>query len=1133
MTQELALPVEIDTRSDQAQWSIETLQMVNWGGFHGHREVRFSSEGSTLMSGASGSGKSTVLDAYIALMMSSDTPFNGASNEAGGRARSAQQRNLLTYLRGKLDDDGGGSGGERRDLVLRGSDGNHVWGALGATFVNDQGRRLTVLRLYFVRSTAVGGGDVTTTYATCDGSLDLSKLESLAATRFDRRSLRAANLTPYKTFREFEDTIHTRLGIGGGDGGRKAMRLLARVQAGMEVKRVDSLYRTMVLERPVTYEVADRALEHFADLEASYAKMLDESSKLKTLERLPELQRDLSDAQRRTLIIEQFGVGQTGPTPFQLWRLRTELGLLDAAVDQNCQDRRETQAAFDKSATEEADQEARLDAIAEEKRANGGDAIDARQRQIQELRSRQDDAYAASIRFQERTRALELVTPETSEEFVQAQSDAAEFLQAYDDREEQLRHDEAEILGERAPVMSRRAELMAEQSSLKSRTGMMPDGLHIARVKMAQAAGLDPMEDLPFVGELIDVLPEEESWRKAIETTLGGLARTVLVDKEQLEHLSASIESVSIRPRIRFQAVGLEPHEAWKGDPTFVSGKLAYKESMFSKWVQGRVSSAGVDHECVSTAAALSGRGARVTASGQTRNGNRGAHGESNDGNVIGFSNERRLADIEAELDATAPLLRAIDDRLQQVRERLASLRSQREAHRYVQDCSWTSIDRLGIARRIEEIEGEIARLRENSSLLDELQTQEDRLKQLLSDSRRARILASDQLEKLNKEHSRLVTEQDLVISGIDPIEQQQSAVVTEEQQTYLDDMFASSWDTTSLKSFSANMKALRTRLDQELNTAKRDQTKATKAMEAMFEQYKQRWTEHNLGVTVASADGFREIFDRITSEGLHERRDRWRREFAAWSSDDLLRLNDAFDSALEDIEKRLTPINRILKRLPFGGKGVLQIKHQRLGNEDLGKFRRDLRTLSSGLAMELTDHQVEARFKKLREFMAKISIPVGHTKSSTSQRDRYLDVRHHVMITAVCKDEHGREVATYDSLGGKSGGETQELVAFIVGAALRYQLGDETRSRPRFAPVFLDEGFVKSDSEFAGRAVRAWQSLGFQLIIGAPLDKVTALEPYMDLLLLVTKSAEGYSFVSELKDAPTDDGGDQYRVAV
>jgi uncharacterized protein YPO0396 len=134
--------------------------------------------------------------------------------------------------------------------------------------------------------------------------------------------------------------------------------------------------------------------------------------------------------------------------------------------------------------------------------------------------------------------------------------------------------------------------------------------------------------------------------------------------------------------------------------------------------------------------------------------------------------------------------------------------------------------------------------------------------------------------------------------------------------------------------------------------------------------------------------------------------------------------------------------------------------------------------------------------------------------------RDGYLDVRQHVVINAVCVDQHGHEIATYDSLGGKSGGETQELVAFIVGAALRYQLGDESRSRPRFAPVFLDEGFIKSDSEFAGRAVTAWQNLGFQLIIGAPLGQVTALEPYMDLLLTVTKSPKGYSFVRELSDA-------------
>jgi hypothetical protein len=65
---------------------------------------------------------------------------------------------------------------------------------------------------------------------------------------------------------------------------------------------------------------------------------------------------------------------------------------------------------------------------------------------------------------------------------------------------------------------------------------------------------------------------------------------------------------------------------------------------------------------------------------------------------------------------------------------------------------------------------------------------------------------------------------------------------------------------------------------------------------------------------------------------------------------------------------------------------------------------------------------------------------------------------------------------------------------------------------------------FVKADSEFARRGVQAWQKLGFQLIIGAPLDKVTALERYMDLILTVNKNTKGHSFVTDL---PSPTGGE------
>ena len=145
-------------------------------------------------------------------------------------------------------------------------------------------------------------------------------------------------------------------------------------------------------------------------------------------------------------------------------------------------------------------------------------------------------------------------------------------------------------------------------------------------------------------------------------------------------------------------------------------------------------------------------------------------------------------------------------------------------------------------------------------------------------------------------------------------------------------------------------------------------------------------------------------------------------------------------------------------------------------------------------------------------------AIDVGENGSSDG-RDRLLDVRQHIEISATRVDETGEAVSTYTDIAGKSGGETQELIAFIVGAALRYQLGDEARSRPRFAPVILDEGFVKSDSEFAGRAVTAWRDLGFQLIIAAPLDKVSALEPYMERMWSVIKNDKHQSFVRGFRE--------------
>jgi uncharacterized protein YPO0396 len=45
-----------------------------------------------------------------------------------------------------------------------------------------------------------------------------------------------------------------------------------------------------------------------------------------------------------------------------------------------------------------------------------------------------------------------------------------------------------------------------------------------------------------------------------------------------------------------------------------------------------------------------------------------------------------------------------------------------------------------------------------------------------------------------------------------------------------------------------------------------------------------------------------------------------------------------------------------------------------------------------------------------------------------------------------------------------------------------------------------------------SSRNTGAWRGLGFQLVVGAPLDKVSALEPHVDVVLQAVKDDGGRS---------------------
>lgn len=1133
--QTVSLPAD-----DTMQWRAALMQLVNWGGFGGLTTVPLRGE-ATMISGASGVGKSTILDAYTALMMPSDTKFNGASNDAvAGRARGVGQRNLLSYLRGAVDVVDDPRTGRPVEKLLRGKGGD-TWGAVAMTFVNDRGGRFTALRTYYVPRRAARSADVQMQLVTHEGALSLQVLEAAVADRFHANTLKKLfpGVRVHRTYAEFSAVLHARLGIGAGGDGAKALRLLARIQAGNQVRSVDELYKDMVLERPTTYAAADRAIEHFDDLDAAYSAMRTEERKLEVLGPITDLHDRQVRATARLAELDSYGVAASGDTPLRQWLLRTHHRLIRDAVDTNRAARERATAELAASTSAERDLASDLEAAKAAHRAAGGSTIQGIGQSIEQEQVVREDRLARRELLQQRLLPVVGVTDADApdlgdalmsvEAFTVLQLHAREWLSGWEREQERVRRERDVTRDRRFPLSQRQAELRRERASLESRGGRLPARMHELRDEVSRASGI-PATELPFVAELIDVAPEEARWRTAVETVLGASARMLLVPLDRLEQFSSAIDGLRLRGRLVFEGVELHLPDLGPADPERVAGKLLFQDSPFSGWVQAHVGEPSRNALCVEDAAGLAGGGFRVTEAGQTRQGRRGTHGRGDTRSIIGFSGEEAVAEIDAELAALEEQLDAVDAEVAELDRRSALLEQQRASYDAIVAARFDDLDVDGSDRRIAELEARRQEILGADDQLHALQRQIEELTGRLEEVRRERFGLEARARELGEEHARLVDDEDLVTDRLEAMERSGRVTLTEEQDAALAADFAAAaapGDPDDLERFTETSQRLAERLREAVVDAETELTRVEEELAGIFRVYKMQWDSPNLGATAASYPDYARILEEVRGTGLAERRAEWRRRLTEWSGQDLVPLVGAMAASIEEIEDRLEPINAILRRLEFGGVGDrLRIRLRRLAPAHVQVFMKDLRRLAAGTTGELGEDDLERRFTELSRFMDQLRVPtqVGDMASSSTDRDRLLDVRRHVEISAERYDSLTGELkATYRTLGEKSGGESQELVAFIVGSALRFRLGDELRSRPRFAPVFLDEGFVKADSEFAGRAVRAWKGLGFQLIIGVPLDKVTGLEPHMDELLAITKNSTTHqSWITPIRDAAT-----------
>ncbi|MEV4569549.1 SbcC/MukB-like Walker B domain-containing protein [Nonomuraea sp. NPDC049419] len=1100
------LPWAIAHESESAQFRISQVQVLNWGAYSGLQTMTVARSGTAIL-GPSGRGKSTLLDAMASVILPNPQEFNQAARDDRGKKR---ERTVYSYARGHTD--------QRQDEKRRSATTNYLRppggpgfpSGVAITWETGDGRRATSFRLAWVGPDADGPEAInaTTVYGFINDHFDLARLDGITAVRQGASPLSKTSLERLvdpsrgdvvdSSQARVHAKMRTIMGMGSSDESQRlALQLLRRAQASKGIFSINALFKDFVLTQPLALSRWDVALEAYREASRLYDEFETARRRTETLAPLPVTAEKYhaagADHAAKTRLLTS---DSDGPPRIQVWHAEKAAEWAETAVDDNRLakaevDEKHAAAAKDAEAAAEREQETLAQVT-----AAGGDRSESIGLKLDHAKKELERVTDKRRRFENRLSEFGLSLPTSAGDVTLTHASLDDLVT----RETRALKEAAEAVLETAGRLSRLHEDAAAKSDeiarLRRRRSLVPENADARRQRIASNLDLK-IDKLVYAGELLQLKPEHRRWEKAVVGLLLPLSSTLLVDSLDFSRVRQYVHDhdmeglVTITPAVSGMS---RPAPVNDGIPAL----LDIADHPFQGWLAGELNETA-NYLCVETEAELDNRppawarGA-ITPAGM-RTGSRSRFTKDDrrfQYPWIGWDTRRLLKELDDELESIKGELHVINASADAVsrkrdytRDRLKELQALRA------DLTWDRIDTSAIDERIGKLQTQLAQANspQVTHLIGLLQTQR---KESVAASTKVTRLQEDQ-EKLDKQWGDLVSIMDAAKDIVDAAptldgdERAALAALPFKAPTGIDGV---------AESFAVAVADL----NSQIKRHKEDREKLEVAVKAHIAAYRNldERTARETDGTIESLPALLAIYRQLVTDDLPRAKNAWLAKVDKDMNRQLRAVLVQIDDDARSIKRGLDPINEVLRAVRFRADATLSIEPVERPSSDLRDFRQVITRYTDntvGMDLERDAEQVERSFTRLRKQLAKLD---DQSRAGDTWRRRVFDAREHVEFRAIETRPDGVKVV-HDGVSGMSGGEGQELIAFILGAALRFRLGDGREGPPSYASIILDEGFVKADSDYTGRSLSALQALGFQLIVGAPREKATAFEDYVE----------------------------------